>query len=108
MTLDLFADPEPIAAPAPAPRPTITEAVAAYRAERKSFVLETTGEPNRWHYKGEVITYAAQALSMPGEGRWSTVEGIGLPQIRGFDHVEVCRGIDARQAARSKESACAD
>lgn len=84
MTFDLFGE-ELASAPAQrAPDP-----------ERAAYVLTPAGV-NRWTYKGEIVIYDTHKLAVPGRGRWSSLEGIGKPVIRGESHVEVCRGIDAR------------
>lgn len=81
-TFDLFGeDLAPV--PAPAPR------------ARAAYVMTPAGV-NRWEYKGEIVMYDSHKLAVPGRGRWSSLEGIGKPVIRGESHVDVCRGIDAR------------
>lgn len=51
---------------------------------------------NRWTYKGQIITYDAHQLAVPGRGRWANVEGIGYPAVRANSHSEICAVIDAR------------
>ena len=89
MTFDLFTE-EPAVAPPPPPREPDTA--------RLAYVLEPAGL-NRWTYKGELVMYDMAKYVVPGRGRWSTVESIGKPEIRGHSHVDVCRAIDARQGA---------
>jgi hypothetical protein len=85
MTFDLFDD-EPVAAPAPhAPDP-----------ERLAYFLVPAGL-NRWEYKGEILMYDTHKVAVAGRGRWSSIEGISKPEIRGESHVDVCKAIDARQ-----------
>jgi hypothetical protein len=102
MNFDLFADPEPIAAapaaaPAPAPKPA--------PKEREAFPMQPMpGEVNRWLYKGEIVRYDSKKLHVPGQGRWSNVEGIGRPEVRGDSHADICRWIDERQAAAATKS----
>jgi hypothetical protein len=96
-TFDLFADPEPITTPAVAPT---APAVAPARAEGEKFMMQPTGEPNRWLYRDVLVTYDARRERTPGVGRWATVEGIGLPILHSDDRTEVCRAIDGRIAAR--------
>lgn len=80
MTLDLFADPPPAAAPR-------APSAQAYPME------PLPGDPNRWLYRSEVIVYDGRRR---GRGCWSTVEGIGKARIASDDRGEVCRAIDAR------------
>jgi len=89
MTFDLFGEDL-------APVPTPTQRTPD--TERAAYVLTPDGV-NRWTYKGEIVMYDSHKLAVPGRGRWSTIEGIGKPVIRGESHVDVCRGIDARQGA---------
>lgn len=93
-TFDLFADDPAIVPPAPAPAPRTPD------PERLAYQLTPIGV-NRWTYKGEILLYDSHKLTVPGRSRWSSLEGIGKPEIRGDSHVEVCRGIDARQGAAS-------
>ena len=94
MTFDLFADDPAIAPPAPAPAPRAPD------PERLKYLMTPAGL-NRWTYKGEIVLYDDRKLAVAGRGRWSSLEGIGKPVIRGESHVDVCRGIDARQGAPS-------
>lgn len=127
MNFDLFADPEPVAvtppvtppvtepvtpavtpatAPATAPKPArrskaewpATIAPNIDPADSARYVLTPTGTPNRWTYGDDVILYDYFKDTVPGRGRWSSVEGIGMPELRGDTHAEVCRAIDARRA----------
>jgi hypothetical protein len=84
MTFDLFAD-DQVDAPAPrAPDP-----------QRLAYVLVPSGL-NRWEYKGEILMYDTHKVAVAGRGRWSSIEGIGKPEIRGESHVDICKAIDAR------------
>lgn len=88
MTFDLFADPEPPAAPVmlDAGRP---------RAEGDNFTMHPTGDVNRWLYRDVPVVFDNRRKP-GGLGLWRTVEGIGVPVIHGDDRIEVCRAIDAR------------
>jgi hypothetical protein len=89
VTFDLFAE-EPvceISQPVPAGSPD---------PGRLLYVLEPAGL-NRWTYKGELLRYDTAKHTVPGRGRWSTIESVGKPEIRGHSHVEICMAIDARQ-----------
>jgi len=87
LTLDLFAE---AAAPSPTP------ALKTPDPERLAYVLTPTGEANRWTYRGELVMYDAAKHVVPGRGRWSTIEGVAQPEVRGDSHVDVCKAIDAR------------
>lgn len=87
MTLDLFADPEPAAAPAPA--------VGRPRTEGENFTMQPTGDVNRWLYRGVPVIFDNRRKP-GGLGHWRTVEGIGRDVIHSDDRIEVCRAIDAR------------
>ncbi|MBT2326063.1 hypothetical protein J7E62_27415 [Variovorax paradoxus] len=93
MTFDLFGDAAALVCDsvqtAPSSKPT---------PDRIAYELTPSGL-NRWTYKGEIVMYDTHKLAVPGRGRWSSLEGIGKPVIRGESHVDVCRGIDARQGA---------
>lgn len=90
MKFDLFAD-EPIAA---APPPQLSP--RAPDPERLAYALTPTGQPNRWKYRGEILLYDTSKLAVPGRGRWSSLESIGKPELRGDSHVDVCKAIDVR------------
>lgn len=81
MTLDLFSD-EPVPAPAAAPAPS-----------RESFMMQPTGEPNRWRYRGVLVACDMKLKGLVGH--WSTLEPIGGQAIATSDlRVELCREID--------------
>lgn len=83
MTFDLFADPEPIAAPAPAP---------------ESFMMQPTGVPNRWHYRG--IEVACDMKLKGLIGHWQTVKPMGAEIVKSDRRVALCKAIDAFVASR--------
>lgn len=104
MTLDLFAD-NPIVEPqlraaAPAPAPPVPPAARKPDPERIRYMLTPAGEPNRWTYRGELVTYDDRKHTVAGRGRWCSVEGIGKAEIRGDSHVDVCKAIDTRMGPR--------
>jgi hypothetical protein len=96
MTLDLFADPEPAAAPAPEPQ---APAIKRPRAEGESFVMEPTGDINRWLYRGVIVVFDNRRKPGSALGHWHTVEGVGRDVLHSDDRIEVCRAIDARLGA---------
>ena len=98
MTFDLFADLEPAAAPAPTPAPP---PVARGRAQGESFMMEPTGELNRWLYRGVAVIYDNRRKLGSGLGHWRSIEGIGRPVLHSDDRHEVCRAIDAYLAKAS-------
>lgn len=95
MTFDLF-DSEPVSVPAPA-----LPARSAPDPKRLAYVLTPAGEPNRWTYRGELVMYDTSTLVVHDRRRWSSLEGIGKPQVRGDSHVDICKAIDARLARES-------
>jgi hypothetical protein len=91
-----------IVEPAPASKPRAAKVARKPRAEvdpfdwRGDYPLQPTGEANRWSYRGELVRYDAKKQAVDGRGRWSSIEGIGKPELRGMTHDEVCKAIDAR------------
>jgi len=95
-TFELFSG-DPVAAPVPPLVPRTPD------PERVTYVMTPAGL-NRWTYKGVLVMYDMAKHVVPGRGRWSTVESIGKPEIRGESHVDICKAIDARLL---EEAACA-
>ncbi|MES2247635.1 MAG: hypothetical protein V4645_10155 [Pseudomonadota bacterium] len=91
MTFDLFADPEPKAAP-----PAVPPAATSPRAEASRYPMDPTGEPNRWLYRDVPVVYDGRRQPGSPLGLWRTVEGIGVPVLHSDDRIQVCRAIDAR------------
>lgn len=81
MTFDLFAE----ATPAP---PTA-----------ESFMMQPTGEPNRWHYRGVLVACDMKHKGLIGH--WSTVEPLGDQVAKSDLRVALCKAIDAHLARRA-------
>ena len=78
MTFDLFAEEAPSA-------PAV-----------ESFMMEPTGEPNRWHYRSVLV---ACDMRLKGFiGHWSTVEPLGDQVAKSDLRVALCKAIDAHLA----------
>jgi hypothetical protein len=97
VTFDLFADLEPVAAPAPCAPP-----VSRARAEGEDFTMQPTGDVNRWLYRGVLVIFDNRRKPGSQVGIWRTIEGIGRDAIHNDDRIEVCRAIDAYLAGTGK------
>ncbi|CAN5648968.1 hypothetical protein BH10PSE18_BH10PSE18_14940 [soil metagenome] len=78
MTYDLFSDNTPTTSPAPV---------------RESFVMQPTGEPNRWTYRGVHVGCDMQLKGLIGH--WFTTEPLGPAVVKIDLRVLLCRRIDA-------------
>lgn len=78
MTFDLFGDEPPAAPPAPA--------IASY-------MMQPTGEPNRWRYRG--VELACDMKLQGLLGHWHTVEPLGQAIAQSDRRVLLCKAIDA-------------
>jgi hypothetical protein len=89
----------PTPAPAPAPAPVAAPVAAPKPKPAAPPAIEYLMQPcgtNRWSYKSQIIAYDSRKETVAGRGRWSCIEGIGKPEVRGHSHREICAAIDAR------------
>lgn len=84
MTFDLFGDPTPAAA---APEPIV-----------ESFMMQPTGKPNEWAYRGVLLTCNMKLKGFIGH--WQTLRPLGADIVKSDLRVALCKAIDAFVAAR--------
>jgi len=81
MTFDLFAEEAPVSSPPAAP------------AAAPSYMMQPTGTPNEWRYRGVLLGCDMKKAGLIGH--WFTLERIAGELLNSDRRVALCRLIDA-------------